>query len=261
VVAVGSLVLLLPSIVLGEHLRRGSGRRVARRGLAVVARLCGITFERSVRPEPTAPGPTVYVANHSSPMDIPALLATVPGVRFIAAEELFRIPLLASAMRALGTVPVDRRDPGHGRRQLRTLAGELALGDGADIAVFPEGGIAPVGRRLPFKSGAFSLAIETGSTVVPVAIHGTDRILPPGGRLMVQPGTVSIDFLDPIPTAGLTGADRQGLRDHVEGLVTAATENLAGSGRGTGLDGPGHGPFLAEFLNAPDSPRPIGVDQ
>ncbi len=157
-------------------------------------------------------------------MDIPALLTAVPDVRFVAAAELFRVPLLSSAMRALGTVAIDRHHPAHAREQLGELAHEHGAGDDYDLAIFPEGGIAPAGRRLPFKSGAFTLAIETGSTVVPVAIHGTDRVLPPNGRLAARPGVVTIEFLDPVTTAGLLPDDRQVLRDVVQGLVGAARE-------------------------------------
>ena len=87
-----------------------------------------------------------------------------------------------------------------------------------DLVVFPEGGIAPAGKRLPFKSGAFSLAIRTGSAIIPVAITGTDHVLRPRGRLAVRPGVITVEFLDAIETQGLTLDDRHVLRDHVQEL-------------------------------------------
>jgi len=166
------------------------------------------------------------VPNHSSLLDIPALLWADPNVRFVATAGLFRIPVLAAAMRAVGTVPIDRRDHDRAQRQLDRLVGQRDLVVGGDIAVFAEGGIAPAGQRLPFKTGAFSLAIRTGCPVVPVAIRGSDRLLPPKGRLLVRSGVVIVEFLDIVDTTGLTLDDRHAVRDHVCDLVSEAV--LAG---------------------------------
>ena len=221
-----ALVVLLPVIVVGERVRRGVGRGVARWGVSVVAALCGVRFEVRGRPSSSSTA-SVVVPNHSSPMDIPALLWADRDVRFMAAADLFHIPLLAAAMRALRAVPIDRRDRDRADRQVDDLVQEVRAGYTGAIAIFAEGGIAPFGQRLPFKSGAFSLAIRTGSPVVPVVIHGSDRVLRPRGRLLVRPGLVTVEFLDAIETVGLTFDDRQVLGDHVRdlicGTVAAAT--------------------------------------
>jgi len=189
--------------------------------VSILASLCGVRFEVRGRSPDDRAG-AVVVANHSSPMDIPALLWADPDVRFVATAGLFRIPVLAAAMRSVGTVPIDRHDHDHARRQLdRMVDGPDLVGVG-DLAVFAEGGIAPAGRRMPFKTGAFSLAIRTGSRVVPTAIRGSDRVLAPGGRLLVRPGVVTVEFLEPVEVAGLTLEDRHVLRDHVRDQVCAA---------------------------------------
>jgi 1-acyl-sn-glycerol-3-phosphate acyltransferase len=231
-----ALLLLLPSIVVVERVRRGAGRRLVRWGVSVVATLCGVhVLVRGSHPADT-PGRTILVPNHSSPMDIPALLLAAPAVRFVAAQDLFRIPVLAAAMRALDTVPIDRRDPDRARRQLDGLvAGDH--GYGGDLVIFAEGGIAPVGTRLPFKSGAFSLAIRTGSPMVPVALGGTDRVLAPRGRLAVRPGVVTVEFLGAVETVGLTDDDRHLLRDHVEEVVQRALAVAGPSGHSTWMPG------------------------
>ena len=221
VIVVVGLLVLLPTICLVERVQRGTGRRVARWGASVGAALCGVRFEvRGNRSEGS--GMSIVVPNHSSPMDIPVLLWARPDVQFMAAADLFRIPLLASAMRALGTVPIDRRDHDHAQRQLGDLVEMRRRGTSGDVAVFAEGGIAPLGTRLPFKSGAFTLAIRTGSPVVPVAINGSGTVLRPRGRLLVRPGVVTVEFLDPVPTTGLSLDDRHALRDHVESVVVGA---------------------------------------
>ena len=117
-----SLVLLLPCIAVAERVRRGKGRNVAVRSVRLVSRLCGIVIQVETSPEVEPGRPYIFVANHSSPMDIPALLVACPDVRFVAAAELFRIPLLAAAMKALDTISLERRDPEVARRQLAAFA-------------------------------------------------------------------------------------------------------------------------------------------
>ena len=104
------------------------------------------------------------------------------------------------------------------------LSGQFGRGDGFDLVIFPEGGIAPMGRLLPFKTGAFVLAIQTGTPVVPVALHHAQDVLPARGRLAVRPGTVVVELLEPVDTTGLTFDDRGALRDRVRSAVAAALE-------------------------------------
>ncbi len=216
VVAVMALVVVLPTIAVAERLHRGSGRAVALRAITVVSRLCGVTFEVSGPVGGASPG-AVVVAHHASPMDIPAVLSALPGARFVAAADLFRIPLLGAAMRALGTVPVDRRHPEHGRSQLA----ELAVPDtGAPLAIFPEGAIAPLGEQLPFKAGAFFLAVRTSTPLLPLVITGTDRVLAPRGRLLVRPGVVTVDLLEPLDPVALSIGDPHELRDRAQALLS-----------------------------------------
>jgi 1-acyl-sn-glycerol-3-phosphate acyltransferase len=219
-----ALVGVLPLVAVLERLSSGLGRRTAVRCARRVGRLCGVAFSTVGTDRLDDGSSYVFVANHSSPLDIPAVLLADDRVRFLAAAGLFRVPLLASAMRAFGTQPIDRHNTTHAYRQLAALAESSGSGGGGEplrLAVFAEGGIAPVGERLPFKKGAFVLSIDAGASVVPVAIHGTGDLLPPGARFGLRPGTVVVELLEPLPTAGLTGADVDDLRAQVERLVTA----------------------------------------
>jgi 1-acyl-sn-glycerol-3-phosphate acyltransferase len=215
-----ALVVALPSIAVAQRFRRGMGRLLAVRAVRLVARLCGLMIDVEVSPSVNPGSPYIFVANHSSLMDIPAMLVACPGVRFVAAAELFRIPL-ATAMRALDTIPLERRDPEVARRQLAAFARTESAGR-SRILIFPEGGIASSGERLAFKSGAFALAIETGVPVVPIAICGTDDVLPPRGRLVVRPGKVRVRVLEPVSAEGLGMDQRVAFRDSVrQSLISA----------------------------------------
>ncbi len=220
VIVVVAVVVLLPAIAAAELLQRAAGRRVARRGVQITARLCGVRFVVRGSEELDPAGSYVLVPNHASPLDIPALLVACPQARFLAAAELFRNPLLAIGMRAMGTVPIARRDPALARRQLADLA---RRSQPRFLVAFAEGGIAPLGRRLPFKSGPFRLATETGTAVVPVAIHGSGALLPPGSAFAVRPGTVVVTLLDPVVPCRAGG--HRALRTEVERAVLDALED------------------------------------
>lgn len=219
VIVAVALLVGLPLVAAAGKVRASAGRAVARGLVAAVARVCGVRFVTRGA-EILQPGASyVFVPNHSSPLDIPALLMARPDVQFLAGADLFRFRLLAAAMRALGTRPIDRHDAGNARRQIREL---MESGGPHRLVVFAEGGIAPAGERLPFATGAFVLAVKAGASVVPVAIHGTDRVLPPRANLALRPGTVTVEFLPPIPTEGKGIRDRRALRDATRDAVIAA---------------------------------------
>ena len=205
----------LPLVIVAERVRSGGGQAVARFTTQVVAWLCGISFDVRGTERLRAGCSYVFVPNHTSPLDIPAMLVARPDVRFLAASELFRHPVLAVLMRALGTLPIDRDNAHVARRQLAELAkSEEPL----RLTVFAEGRIARPDERVPFKSGAFVLAITTGASVVPVVIRG-GHLLPPGRALAVRSGTVTVEFLEPIATAGLSLRDRKVVRDRTREAI------------------------------------------
>jgi 1-acyl-sn-glycerol-3-phosphate acyltransferase len=154
--------------------------------------------------------PSVITPNHASHFDIAALLGFLPGNnRFAAKRELFREPVLGMVMKTLGMIPIDRDDPAESIARLNRLQDRGAF----SLIMFPEGTRSPDGRMLDFKKGAFTLAIKLGRPVVPIAIHGTSGVMPRGRYLSILPGTVVLEVLPRISTAGLGYADRDGLRE------------------------------------------------
>jgi 1-acyl-sn-glycerol-3-phosphate acyltransferase len=226
-VLVAALTVVLPVVTVTERLRPGTGRRLLVGAIRALGAVMSVRFE--VTGEALDAGPFVFVPNHSSPLDIPAIIAARPGVRFLATAGLFRVPLLSGAMGALGTIPVDRADQRRSHAQIDSIADDRA---GGDLVVFAEGGIRRGGLG-DFKSGAFRIAIATGMPVVPVAISGSATALPPGGRLRIRPATVTVHLGTPIPTAGLVHDDRHELRDRTRDAVDAGlagvTEPVAGA--------------------------------
>lgn len=146
-------------------------------------------------------GPQVLVCNHQSLFDILALFAGLPvSLRFVAKKELSRIPLFAPAMRRAGHVFIDRSDRSQAVRVM-TEAGERMREEGLSLGLFPEGTRSPEGRLQPFKKGAFVLAIDTQTDLVPVAVEGGAAILPKGRRRL-EPRPIRIRCGEPMPLEG-----------------------------------------------------------
>jgi 1-acyl-sn-glycerol-3-phosphate acyltransferase len=151
-------------------------------------------------------GAYVFVANHGSFMDIPALLSVLPQqFRFFAKKGLFKIPLLGTHLERAGHIPVDRSNP---RASLKSmmLAARIISERSVSVLNFPEGGRSAEGLR-EFKEGPAYVAIKAGVPVVPVAVVGMRELLPMGSGHL-RSGRVLLRVGDPIPTKGMSSSDR-----------------------------------------------------
>jgi 1-acyl-sn-glycerol-3-phosphate acyltransferase len=212
------LLLALPHVAVMRPLGPRRARGAARFWVRMAARLTGVHFETWGHLEARPGVAQVLVANHSSLLDAVAILAVQPKARFVAGADLFKIPLLGSALRALQTIPVDRRSA---NRSLLVIPESDRAGEWV-LAVFPQGAIGSAGERMRFRRGAFAMAIQQHADIVPVAIHHSERILPPRARLAVKPGVVAVEFLSAMRTKDLILDDRHGLCDRAEQAVFSA---------------------------------------
>jgi len=175
--------------------------------------------------------PHLFVANHQSWMDIPALFAALPvPLLFMAKRELARVPFLGWYIRAMGMVFVERQVRAAGAASVGHAAERL--GRGWSVLSFPEGTRTRDGRLHPFKSGGFAAAIEAGVPVVPVAIEGAGRVIPPGG-FRVRPGRIRVIVGDPLPTGDLPRGDHGARADLARQAEAAVAELLATNAENT----------------------------
>lgn len=117
-----------------------------------------------------ANGPAIVVANHVSYLDPPILGAFLPRqIRFMAKEELFKIPILSTILHWCGVFPVRRGRAD--RRAIRKAFASLAAGE--IVGLFPEGRRVGPGEEADGELGAALLALKSGAPVIPVAILGT----------------------------------------------------------------------------------------
>jgi 1-acyl-sn-glycerol-3-phosphate acyltransferase len=162
-------------------------------------------------------GPYIFAANHQSQFDIFALLAAVPApFSWLAKEELFRIPLLGSAMKGAGYIPINRTD----RRAAFASLDEAAarVRGGTSIVIFPEGTRSLDGRLKTFKKGGFFLAIKSRQPVVPVSISGSFRVLAKRS-FRVHRGTIRVHFSAPVGTDTLSSGDKDRLIAQVRRIM------------------------------------------
>jgi len=168
-------------------------------------------------------GSYVFTGNHSSNLDIPVIMGKLPvSIRFLAKKELFKIPVLGGAMRAIHMVETDRRLGPTAHRAINEQVATV-VSEGFSLMIFPEGTRSENGEMLAFKKGAFRIAVENAIPVVPVTIAGALEAWKPHAKLIFG-GKVKLIIHDPIPTLELSAADLNDLRDRARSTVAEALD-------------------------------------
>ncbi len=145
----------------------------------------------------------IFCSNHSSLFDIPVLFSILPNyVSIIYKKELQKVPFFGYGMKSSPFVAIDRS---HARSALDSLKqATKLLKDGFSMIIYPEGTRSKNGRLQLFKRGAFLLAAMSEADTVPVAILGTNSIMPQGKKSF-NACTVEVHISKPIALEGRTG--------------------------------------------------------
>ena len=164
----------------------------------------------------------IFMANHQSLFDIPALLIGAPvDTRFMAKRSLFLLPFFGWGLWAAGFVSIDRKS--RSRSQSGFASALKALRSGTSILIFPEGTRSLDGRLLPLKRGGLLLALRGALPIVPVGIAGSLGIRSRRSYL-IRPGTVRIRYGRPIEP----GAYGAGAVARLEAELRTRISELAG---------------------------------
>jgi 1-acyl-sn-glycerol-3-phosphate acyltransferase len=160
-------------------------------------RLAGIRVSVEGRAALHSTQPSIFLCNHVSNLDPPVVIPLLPGrVAVFIKRSLLKIPILGYGMRLANFIPVDR--DGRVESAVESVqAAAQVLASGVHIVSFVEGTRSRDGRLQPFKKGPFYLAMETGSPVVPVSIHGTESMMKKGS-IKITPGTAHVIFHAPL---------------------------------------------------------------
>ena len=209
----GLVAIPIAALTGSSFLLYGLGRLGVRLGLAIAGvRLIVHGQER------LPPGQHfVYMMNHASNLDVPAVFLVLKGeVRALGKKELFRLPVLATAMRMGGFIPIDRSNRDRAIESMRQAV-QIAR-EGASFLLAPEGTRSRNGGLLPFKKGGFYLAIDSAVPIVPITVRGAHQLMPPGS-FSIRPGTIEIFFHEPLATSQLSHKDRRRLMEKVRELI------------------------------------------
>jgi 1-acyl-sn-glycerol-3-phosphate acyltransferase len=173
--------------------------------------------------------PFVVVSNHESFTDI-LLISHLPWeMKWLSKAELFRIPIMGWMMWLVGDIPVKR---GFGPSAVEAMARcRKALDNRVSVMIFPEGTRSKTADLLPFKDGAFRLAVEAGVPILPLAVSGTGTALRKHdwrfGRSVAE-----VRVLEPVETAGLTLANVPALKARIRQRIVEERAALQAANRG-----------------------------
>jgi 1-acyl-sn-glycerol-3-phosphate acyltransferase len=169
--------------------------------------------------------PFVYVANHESHGDTVSLCAIRRQFKWVQKESLAKIPVFGWQTQMAGYIAVRRGDRESARRAMERAARYLALGVG--VFFFAEGTRSQTGEVGRFKEGAFRLALETNTPIVPIAITGTRDALPKHSLLFTSRAFVRIWVGAPIPVEGpYTPEAAERLAEEARGIIIAEKAKL-----------------------------------
>ncbi|HME11350.1 MAG TPA: lysophospholipid acyltransferase family protein [Candidatus Acidoferrum sp.] len=187
-------------------------------GVMFFVRLAGVRV-RVVGTERIPSGTCLFVANHTSAMDAPAVVGAIPRrIAVLLKESLFRWPVVGRAFLAARFIPVNRQS--HESAISSMDKATVALRSGQSFLIYPEGTRSPDGRLQKFKKGAVMMAINSGVQIVPVACSGAHRVMLKKS-LVIHPGEISVEFLEPIDASKYSLAQRETLNELVHDAMAA----------------------------------------
>ena len=210
--------LFIPVIVVTALLKPGEYLyyRLVRAWVAAALAIFGVRVESRGAERLVSGKDYVLLVNHRSHFDSLAIVKALGAreTRWVAKRELLKVPLFGYGLRVTGQILIDRKDHSQALEALRANLGK----HGATVVFFAEGERSASGTLSSFKKGGAAFAIDAGLPVVPVAVAGSEQVLPKHS-LIVLPGSIQVAFGEPISTTGLTSADR-------ERLTTVAQDNV-----------------------------------
>jgi 1-acyl-sn-glycerol-3-phosphate acyltransferase len=187
-------------------------------GVMFLVRAVGVRV-RVVGKERIPPGVCLFVANHTSSADAPAVVGAIPRrIAILLKESLFRYPIVGQAFRLARFIPVNRRERDAAVESLEKAIAELRAGQ--SFLIYPEGTRSPDGRLQEFKKGAVVVAIKAGVPIVPMACSGAHRVMEKRS-LVIHPGEILVEFLEPIDASAYTFEQRDVLNQRLHDAMAA----------------------------------------
>lgn len=166
----------------------------------------------------------VVVSNHQSMVDITAIKQLFRHFKWVIKSELFDVPFFGIVLRLNRYIRIRRSSP----RSMRQMLDDsiAAIRQGSSIMIFPEGTRTPDGHLQKFRTGAFKIALETQTSILPMVIDGTHTILPKDGFALTGGHRVKLRVLDEIPYDTFKDMDENSLANYVQGIIAEGLTKL-----------------------------------
>lgn len=181
--------------------------RLGRIWCKVVLTISGIEVKVSGVGELDATRAYLFIANHQSNLDIPALIAGLADFQLclVAKKDLLRIPVFGWGLLACRMITIDRGSIHDAKSSIEQAGRKLKAG--VSVVVFPEGTRSRDGSLLPFKRGGFIIAQNAHASIVPITIKGSRERLAKGSW-RVEPGLIEITVHEIVPSEAMADDSR-----------------------------------------------------
>ena len=193
---IGWLIVAIPTVVMRRTAIMTIAKLWSRQSTWLLRVVCNVKVEyRGVEKIPK--GPLVVASKHQSMWETFALLQMFDHPLYILKRELTRIPFFGWYLIKAGMISVDRRAGGRALLKMVRQASEEVRHGGRQLIIFPEGTRRPVGAPPQYKPGVAQLYASCRVDCVPVALNS--GLFWPRRTFMRYPGTLVVEFLDPVP--------------------------------------------------------------
>jgi len=171
------------------------------------------------------PGETyVMISNHQSLLDIPVVESLKMDYRWVSKVEIFRVPVLGWSMHLAGYISLKR---GYKESVIKMMEkSEKVLRKGESLFIFPEGTRSPDCEIKKFKTGAFRLALETNTPILPVIIDGTGAVLPKKGFVFSSRHNLKMKILKPVYPSEFVSDNPDELASSFQAIMHKALDDL-----------------------------------
>ncbi len=235
---IAPFLIALVVITKNENLLYSPVRLFIRAGLAMVRVRVEVSGLERLDPNQTY----IFTPNHQSLIEVPLWVAYLGrNIAYLGKKEVFKYPIFGYGIRLVGVVPVDRSNSPAAVESAKLATENLRRGK--SYVVYPEGTRSSDGGLLPFKKGAFMMAIDAGVPIVPITISGATRIMPKA-QIKIFPSTVRVTIHEPISTAGYSKVNIAELIDKTRERIFSALDEseaeLTGASSTSGRDDARH---------------------
>lgn len=225
-------------------------RRYVRRMVQAMRYLAGIRIQVRGR-ERLPQGAFIVASKHQSWGDGFATYDQFDDLAFVTGDHLEKLPLLGTVLRKLGAIVVNSCGGHEARATLKQRAAD-AHREGRKILIFPEGNLANIGEKYRYRSGVWHMAHDFDMVVVPLASNL--GLFWPRYGMTKNPGTATLEFLDPIPA----GPDKDAFLARLEEVIEARTAELIAEATGRPVKAAVQVPPPNETAPLEAAPTPLG---